>query len=104
MPARTSARHRPDPATLNTDERFRSRRDVLRRLPESAQPLFRPDNHTYTQPDPGFVYKLLVMGLLEGRTVTDGTPIQAVIRLGSTTGTPIATGFSTSESYVGVVL
>ena len=36
MPARTSARRRPDPATLNTDERFRSRRDVLRRLPESA--------------------------------------------------------------------
>ena len=30
MPARTSARRRPDPATLNTDERFRSRRDVLR--------------------------------------------------------------------------
>jgi hypothetical protein len=38
MPARTSARHRPDPATLNTDERFRSRRDVLRRRPESAGP------------------------------------------------------------------
>jgi hypothetical protein len=37
MPARTSARHRPDPATLNTDERFRSRLDVLRRLPESAE-------------------------------------------------------------------
>ena len=36
MPARTSARRRPDPATLNTDERFRSRRDVLRRPPESA--------------------------------------------------------------------
>ena len=31
-----SARHRPDPATLNTDERFRSRQDVLRRPPESA--------------------------------------------------------------------
>src|SRR6201998_922618 len=37
MPARTSARHRPDPATLNTDERFRSRREVLRRLPESVR-------------------------------------------------------------------
>ena len=33
---RTSARHRPDPATLNTDECFRSRRDVSRRPPESA--------------------------------------------------------------------
>ena len=29
----------PGPATLNTDERFRLRRDVLRRLPESANPL-----------------------------------------------------------------
>ena len=60
--------------------------------------------YTYTQPDPGFVYKLMVMGLMEGRTVTDGTPVQGIIRLGSATGTMIATGYSTSESYPGAVL
>ena len=60
--------------------------------------------YTYTQPDPGFAYKLMVMGLLEGRTVTDGTPVQAIIRLASATGIPIATGYSTAESYPGAVL
>lgn len=60
--------------------------------------------YTYSQPDPGFAYRLLVQGLLEGRTVTDGTPIQARVRLGSATGPMIANGYSTSEAYVGGVL
>ena len=56
MPARTSARRRPDPATLNTDERFRSRRDVLRRLPESADRLWDATTGHGTRPrDAGHV-------------------------------------------------
>jgi hypothetical protein len=55
----------------------------------------------YTQSiaDPGFPYRLLISGHLDCRTATDGDAPQVRVRVGSATGTVVATGTAQSNQF-----
>lgn len=54
--------------------------------------------YTASVSDPGFTYKLLCFGLVDS-TAVDGTSAQVLVRVGSTSGTIVASGYGLSEAY-----
>lgn len=53
----------------------------------------------FTISDPGFAYRLLVFGVVDGKSHSDGVYPQIVVRTGSTVGEIIARGNGLAESY-----
>jgi hypothetical protein len=49
--------------------------------------------------DPGFAYRLVVMGQVDGLSTASGAAPQVLVRVGSTSGQIIASGIGTAEAY-----